>query len=98
MLLEGTEDSRKRARSMLSWDVNNGVSRRAWSGNANAQYQIQEAMKVDPLLKVTLATVADDAVLDRALAVAAGGESPQRKRGSEAAGASASGPNKKAAM
>jgi hypothetical protein len=54
---------------MLAWDVNNGVGRRAWSGNQNAQYQIAEAMKLDPLLKVTMPVQADDALLEAALAL-----------------------------
>eukprot|EP00761_Pharyngomonas_kirbyi_P012307 gb/GECH01012334.1/.p1 GENE.gb/GECH01012334.1/~~gb/GECH01012334.1/.p1 ORF type:complete len:675 (+),score=161.71 gb/GECH01012334.1/:1-2025(+) len=36
MVLDGTEDAGRRAQSMLHWDVNNGVARRAWAGNDNA--------------------------------------------------------------
>lgn len=65
LLLDGTTDAKRRAKSMLSWDVNNGVSRRAWSGNANAYFQIQEAMKQDSLLKVTLPVHADQNLLSK---------------------------------
>jgi hypothetical protein len=40
-VLDGTDDAERRARSMLFWDVNNGVSRRAWGGNDNATFAIQ---------------------------------------------------------
>ena len=40
---------------MLNWDVSNGVARRAWSGNSNAQNTIKRAMEEDGKLKVTLA-------------------------------------------
>ena len=38
----------------LGWDVNNGVSRRAWSGNTNADITIRRAMQSNPDLVVTL--------------------------------------------
>eukprot|EP00112_Aurelia_sp_Birch-Aquarium-sp1_P014656 Seg318.12 transcript_id=Seg318.12/GoldUCD/mRNA.D3Y31 product="Urocanate hydratase" protein_id=Seg318.12/GoldUCD/D3Y31 len=53
LLLDGTEEAGKRAKSMLSWDVNNGVARRAWCGNSYAQSTISRAMKDDGKLKVT---------------------------------------------
>ena len=40
---------------MLNWDVSNGVARRAWSGNSNAQNTIKRAMTEDFKLKITLA-------------------------------------------
>jgi urocanate hydratase len=36
LVLDGTDDARRRAEQMLHWDVFNGVSRRAWAGNDNA--------------------------------------------------------------
>lgn len=33
MLLDGSKDAYDKATELLSWDVNNGVARRAWSGN-----------------------------------------------------------------
>lgn len=39
---------------MLQWDVNNGVARRAWSGNQNAVFNIKRQMEFEPLLKVTV--------------------------------------------
>ena len=79
LLLDGTPEAKRRARSMLSWDVNNGIARRSWSGNANAKYQIQQAMKLDPLLKVTVPVTADAALLDTLIPTA----SSPRKRTAE---------------
>merc|ERR1711862_1054985 len=39
MVLDGTEDADRRIRAMLHWDVNNGIARRAWAGNDNANFQ-----------------------------------------------------------
>ena len=53
LLLDGTESAKKKAISMLNWDVNNGVARRAWAGNANANFAIGREMKQNPKLRVT---------------------------------------------
>jgi len=61
MLLDGSEDSDRRLRMMLHWDVNNGIARRSWGRNEGAMFAIRRAMEREPKLKVTLAeTVADD--------------------------------------
>ena len=67
MVLDGTEDSERRAKLMLGWDVNNGVARRSWSGNDNAQFCIKRAMEHDSQLKVTVPVKADDDVVAQAL-------------------------------
>jgi urocanate hydratase len=54
LLLDGTTEATEKAKKMLFWDVNNGIARRCWSGNENAEYQIKEAMKEEPLLNVTI--------------------------------------------
>ena len=33
LMLDGTKDSERRLKSMLFWDVNNGISRRSWARN-----------------------------------------------------------------
>jgi len=55
LVLDGTKAAARRARSMLNWDVSNGVARRAWSGNSNARATIHRAMEEEPLLRVTAA-------------------------------------------
>ncbi|MCB0758845.1 MAG: urocanate hydratase, partial [Flavobacteriales bacterium] len=67
MVLDGSADSDRRLKSMLHWDVNNGIARRAWARNPNAQWSIQEAMKREPRLKVTLAQEAEDALIEGSL-------------------------------
>ncbi|MPC21637.1 Urocanate hydratase [Portunus trituberculatus] len=67
LVLDGSEDSHYRATLMLNWDVSNGVARRAWSGNKNAQATIVSSMAEDPRLKITLANSADPALVARSI-------------------------------
>lgn len=68
LVLDGSQEAASRARSMLSWDVNNGVARRCWSGNLHAKNAICKAMKENPLLKVTIPSHVEDlALLEKAL-------------------------------
>ncbi|KAK2188344.1 hypothetical protein NP493_135g03008 [Ridgeia piscesae] len=68
LLLDGSEDAAKRARTMLAWDVSNGVARRAWSGNNNAEDSVRRAMADDTALHVTMPHhVTDKSVLEAAL-------------------------------
>ena len=54
MLLDGSYACDKKLRSMLHWDVNNGIARRSWARNKEAVFAIERAMEQEPLLKVTL--------------------------------------------
>lgn len=54
MILDGSSDSERRLKSMLFWDVNNGIARRSWARNEGAVFAIQRAMAMEPNLKVTL--------------------------------------------
>ena len=65
LVLDGTEDSDRRLRSMLFWDVNNGISRRSWARNKEAIFAIKRAMEAEPRLKVTLPSIADDDLIGR---------------------------------
>lgn len=64
MLLEGDENSEHKLRSMLFWDVNNGISRRSWARNEGARFAIERAMEEEPLLKVTLPAIVDPDLLE----------------------------------
>ncbi|MBN2790375.1 MAG: urocanate hydratase [Candidatus Delongbacteria bacterium] len=64
MLLDGTPQSDIRLKSMLFWDVNNGISRRSWARNEGAVFAIKRAMEANPDLKVTLPNIADDELID----------------------------------
>ena len=63
MLLDGSEDADRRLKSMLFWDVNNGISRRNWARNEGAIFAIKRAMETQPLLKVTIPNIVDDSLL-----------------------------------
>ena len=64
MLLDGSEDSDRRLRMMLHWDVNNGISRRSWARNEGAMFAIKREMERTPNLKVTLPNLVDDQLVD----------------------------------
>ncbi len=64
MVLDGSEDSQRRLRSMLFWDVNNGISRRSWARNEGAIFAIKRAMEEEPLLNVTLPNLCEDSIID----------------------------------
>jgi urocanate hydratase len=64
MMLDGSADSDRRLKSMLHWDVNNGIARRNWARNDEAIFAIKRAMAAEPLLRVTLPNIADDSDLE----------------------------------
>jgi urocanate hydratase len=64
MMLDGSADSDRRLKSMLHWDVNNGISRRSWARNEGAIFAIKRAMEAEPQLKVTIPNIADDSVIE----------------------------------
>lgn len=63
MLLDGSDDADRRLKSMLFWDVNNGISRRSWARNEGAIFAIKRAMEAEPNLKVTLPNLVDESLL-----------------------------------
>ena len=65
MVIDGSDDSDRRLRSMLFWDVNNGISRRSWARNEGAMFAIRRAMENEPNLKVTIPNLVDDDLLNR---------------------------------
>ncbi len=64
MLLDGSLDADRRLKSMLYWDVNNGISRRSWARNQGAINAAKRAMEQNPELKITLPNQADDALIN----------------------------------
>ena len=63
MLLDGSEAAERRLKSMLLFDVNNGIARRSWARNEEANFAIKREMARTPKLKVTLSNNVDDEVL-----------------------------------
>ena len=67
MVLDGSPDSERRLRSMLFWDVNNGISRRAWARNPHAISTLQRTMEAYPELKVTVPFLAEEEMVREAV-------------------------------
>ena len=67
MLLDGSDEADCRLKSMLYWDVNNGLSRRSWTRNEGAIFAIKRAMEQNPNLVVTLPNLADDQLIDQSV-------------------------------
>ncbi len=63
MVIDGSEDSDRKIRNMLHWDVNNGIARRSWARNKGAMFAIQREMERTPELKVTIPYLVDDKLL-----------------------------------
>jgi len=64
MLLDGSPEADRRLKSMLFWDVNNGISRRSWARNEGAIFAAKRAMENNPQLKVTLPNIPNDGLLE----------------------------------
>ncbi|RYH73225.1 urocanate hydratase [Flavobacteriaceae bacterium 144Ye] len=64
MVLDGTTEAETRLKSMLFWDVNNGISRRSWARNEGAVFAIKRAMEQEPNLKVTIPNLVDNKLMD----------------------------------
>jgi urocanate hydratase len=62
MVLDGSKMADNNLRSMLFWDVNNGIARRSWARNEGAEFAIKRAMKAEKKLKVTIPNHVDDSL------------------------------------
>ena len=67
MVIDGSEAAAARIRSMLLWDVNNGIARRSWARNQGANDAIRREMERTPGLRVTMPNYASDSIIDKAL-------------------------------
>ena len=63
MVIDGSEDCDRRIKSMLYWDVHNGITRRSWARNEGAMFSIKRAMEKNPNLKVTVPYLVDKDLL-----------------------------------
>ncbi len=64
LVLDGSVDADRRLKSMLFWDVNNGIARRSWARNKEANFAIKREMERTPNLKVTLPNLVDETILN----------------------------------
>jgi urocanate hydratase len=64
MVIDGTKDATRRLKSMLHWDVNNGIARRAWARNTGSIDTIKRAMAENSDLVVTLPNMVDEGLIE----------------------------------
>ncbi|WP_339756978.1 urocanate hydratase [Algoriphagus aquimarinus] len=64
MLLDGSQEAERKLKSMLFYDVNNGIARRAWARNSGSLEAIQREMDRSPGLKVTIPNLVDEVILN----------------------------------
>jgi urocanate hydratase len=60
LVLDGSQEAERRLKSMLFYDVNNGIARRAWARNPGSLEAIQREMDRTPGLKVTVPSLVDE--------------------------------------
>ena len=65
MLLDGSAQADQKLKTMLFFDVNNGIARRAWARNKNAVFTATQAQNANPSLKVTIPNNVDDNLLSK---------------------------------
>lgn len=65
MVLDGTKVCDERIRSMIFFDVNNGIARRSWARNAGAICSVRREMKRTPDLKVTVPNIVEPELLKK---------------------------------
>lgn len=63
MVLDGTKEADRRIKSMLFWDVNNGIARRSWARNREAVFAIKREMQRSRHLLVTLPNMVNESLL-----------------------------------
>ena len=64
MVIDGTKEAEEKIKNMLFWDVNNGIARRNWARNKEANFAIKEAMKYNKNLKVFIPNITDENLFD----------------------------------
>jgi urocanate hydratase len=60
LVLDGSPEADRKLKSMLFYDVNNGIARRAWARNPGSMEAIKLEMDRTPGLKVTMPTLVDE--------------------------------------
>ena len=65
LLLDGSTDADRKLKQMLFFDVNNGIARRAWARNKEAQHAIETELNRTSTLKVTRAIGVEDELIDK---------------------------------
>ena len=66
LFIDGSNDSKRRIESMISWDVINGLARRSWARNIGAMSTVSQASGLDVRLDITMPNIVNSDVLDNA--------------------------------
>ena len=64
LLLDGSAACADKLRQMLFFDVNNGVTRRAWARNKEAQEALTTELERSPNFKITQARIVEDQIIE----------------------------------
>tara|TARA_A100001037_G_scaffold297832_1_gene320442 strand:- start:404 stop:1126 length:723 start_codon:yes stop_codon:yes gene_type:complete len=64
MYIDGSNKSEKAIKSMVSWDVMNGLARRSWARNSGAISTVLDAVESDTNLHITIPNLVDDNMLN----------------------------------
>lgn len=64
MVLDGSEEATAKLKNMLFFDVNNGIARRSWARNKEANFAIKREMKRTPELQITLPEMVNNDLLN----------------------------------
>jgi len=65
LVIDGSDNSECSIRSMIQWDVMNGLARRSWARNDAAMSTVTNASEMNDRLDVTMPNLVDSNVLDR---------------------------------
>ncbi len=65
MVIDGSQKASERIESMLLWDVNNGIARRAWARNSGAMDAIKREVARTPNLSVTIPNLVSSELLEQ---------------------------------
>ncbi|MDM1293300.1 urocanate hydratase [Sphingobacterium sp. N143] len=65
MLLDGSSSADAKLEKMLYFDVNNGIARRAWARNKEANQALDNAMAKNARLQVTRSQLVDDMLIEQ---------------------------------
>lgn len=63
LVIDGSERSENHLKSMLFWDVANGLTRRGWARNEGAMRTIKAEMEKNPALQVTCPELVEESLL-----------------------------------
>lgn len=64
LVIDGSPEAERRLKSMLLWDVNNGIARRAWARNPHAVSTIKRTMDAYPEMRVTMPSMVEEDLLN----------------------------------